>query len=147
MGIFFSKLYTRRKTLKRLISCILVVCILASMLVTTAVAGPSDPLTLTDTVILNDTQVLLVFSEPVNDPATWGTFNAIRLVDNDDNLMWTGAANTSTPLQFNGTVTYQFADINKNMVVWTKTDGAATIYDMLNKTGAIVTDGWDSLYE
>ena len=133
--------------MKRLISCILVVCILASMLVTTAVAGPSDPLTLTDTVILNDTQVLLVFSEPVNDPATWGTFNAIRLVDNDDNLMWTGAANTSTPLQFNGTVTYQFADINKNMVVWTKTDGAATIYDMLNKTGAIVTDGWDSLYE
>ena len=43
------------KKLKRLISCILVVCILASMLVTTAVAGPSDPLTLTDTVILNDT--------------------------------------------------------------------------------------------
>ena len=60
---------------------------LASMLVTTAMAGPSDPLTLTDAVILNGTQVLLVFSEPVNDPATWGTYNAIRLVDNDDNLM------------------------------------------------------------
>ena len=133
--------------MKRLISCILVVCMLASMLVTTAMAGPSDPLTLTDAVILNGTQVLLVFSEPVNDPATWGTFNAIRLVDNDDNLMYTGSAGAPTWLQFGGTVTYQFADINKNMVVWTKTAGAATIYDMLDKTGPIEEDGWADLYE
>lgn len=133
--------------MERLISCILVVCMLASMLVTTAMAGPSDPLTLTDAVILNGTQVLLVFSEPVNDPATWGTFNAIRLVDNDDNLMYTGSAGAPTWLQFGGTVTYQFADINKNMVVWTKTAGAATIYDMLNKTGPIEEDGWADLYE
>ena len=61
--------------------------------------------------------------------------------------MWTGTPNDSTPLQFAGTVTYQFADINKNMVVWTKTEGAATIYDMLDKTGPIEEDGWADLYE
>jgi hypothetical protein len=87
--------------------------------------------------IINDTQIRVRFSRPVNiDPAP---FMAIRLMDKDGNLMWHGKVNASTPYQWRGS--WEWEDDSHTSIIWTMYGGEAfgvkSLYDMANYTGGL----------
>ena len=86
--------------------------------------------------IINDTQIRIDFSSRVNivgDP-----YMAIRLVDKDNDLLYSGDEYNHLPIQWPGSWTW--TDESHTSIIWTQTGnafGACNISDIVNYRGAL----------
>ena len=81
-------------------------------------------------------QLRITFTEPVN--ISGEPFMALRLVDENNNLQWTGEpeAEGSEPLQWSGSWKYENSD--RTSIIWTLHNGIlASMNDAINRTGAL----------
>lgn len=89
-----------------------------------------------NTKIISDTQIRVTFSEPVT--ITYYPFMAIRMIDKDGNLMWSGKENNSTPYQWSGS--WEWENESHTSLVWTMHSGimgGRTIYELANWAGVL----------
>lgn len=98
------------------------------------------PLTIVGTTAINESQIVIEFSEPVNynnSGANNGPFPGIRLVDSNNNLVWDGTPDASTPMQWGGTLDYFNESHTK--LIWTmngsNTYDVSNLDDLLNYVG------------
>lgn len=95
------------------------------------------PLTLDKAELLNESSILLTFSDDI--VVDGSPFVAMRLVDDNDSLVWDGEKDNSTPMQFYGSM-YPYNN-SKNQYVWVmsgsdqNTYGVNNIYDLLEYVG------------
>lgn len=89
------------------------------------------------TEVINDRQIRVSFTQPVD--ITFDPFIAVRMIDKDGNLIWTGVENKSTPLQWKGSWTWD--DESHRSLTWTiGADGhlgGVTLYELANWVGAL----------
>ncbi len=95
-----------------------------------------SPITLPGAAVVNDSQILLTFSEAIK--ITGSIFAGVRLVHPDGGLVWDGGAeNTGTPMQWSGR--WEYANTEQTQVLWTmgynNTYGVESLADVLNYTG------------
>lgn len=90
------------------------------------------------TEVISDTQIRVSFSQPVILEKERAPFMAIRMIDKEGNLMWSGKENLSQPYQWSGT--WEWEDETHQAFIWTMTQtnlGASTIYDLANWKGVL----------
>lgn len=90
------------------------------------------------TEVISDTQIRVSFSQPVILIKEKQPFMAIRMIDKNGNLMWSGKENLSQPYQWSGT--WEWEDETHTSFIWTMTQvnlGASTIYDLANWKGVL----------
>lgn len=90
------------------------------------------------TEVISDTQIRVSFSQPVILEKERAPFMAIRMIDKEGNLMWSGKENLSQPYQWSGT--WEWEDETHQSFIWTMTQtnlGASTIYDLANWKGVL----------
>ncbi len=87
--------------------------------------------------VLNDTQVLLTFNQPISISSESNPYIAIRYTKNGE-LLWSGEKDKSVPIQWGGT--FEFVKGSRTQILWTMngggTLGANNVYDVLNFKGA-----------
>ena len=87
--------------------------------------------------IVNDTQIMITFSEPVEITGT--PFIALRFVK-DGKLMWDGKPDVSFAMQFSGT--WEWASTAHNKILWTMNGGnrygANNLYEVYNYANGLV---------
>ncbi len=87
-----------------------------------------EPLTLNSAKLLNESSILLTFSDDI--VVDGSPFVAMRLVDNNDTLVWDGATDNSTPMQFYGSM-YPYNN-SKNQYVWIMSGSDQNTYKVNN---------------
>ena len=90
------------------------------------------------TEVISDTQIRVSFTQPVILEKERAPFMAIRMIDKEGNLMWSGKENLSQPYQWSGT--WEWEDETHQSFIWTMTQtnlGASTIYDLANWKGVL----------
>ena len=89
-------------------------------------------------VAASDTVLILEFTKPVT-VTEIKPYMALRIVDNNNELIWTGDPGTSTPVQFEGTWGYAKGDHSR--IVWTLNTsnafGVTDVADIINRTGPL----------
>ncbi len=88
------------------------------------------------TEIINDMQIRVSFSEPVVIESS--PFMAIRMIDKNGNLMWSGKENLSTPYQWSGS--WEWENESHTSLIWTMYSGimgGKTIYELANWVGVL----------
>lgn len=86
--------------------------------------------------IINDTQIRIDFSSRVN--IVGNPYMAIRLVDKDNNLLYSGDEYNHLPIQWGGS--WAWTDESHTSIIWTQTGyafGACNISDVVNYRGAL----------
>ncbi len=87
---------------------------------------------------ISETKVRITFSEPV--AISGNPFIALRVVDENDDLQWSGGARDSgTPLQWSGT--WAFEDAEHKSIVWTIDGDAWRLSEILNFSDRISMGG------
>lgn len=88
---------------------------------------------------INDLQLVVKFNQAIDLNAENATFMAVRLVDDDNNLLWDGKVNESTAMQWTGDWTWN--NDAHTEILWTinggNTYGASNLREVLNKEGEL----------
>ena len=89
-------------------------------------------------VAASDTVLILEFTKPVT-VTEIEPYMALRIVDDNNELIWTGDPGTSTPVQFAGSWGYAKGDHSR--IVWTLNTsnafGVTDVADIINRTGPL----------
>lgn len=121
--------------MKRAIAVILTAIILVCLPATVCLAAEEDTLYVEDVVLINDTQLIIKFNQPIAinlNGDNRGPWIALRIVDNEDNYLYSD--DNSFVLQW--TCDTRFADENHDIILLTYDMGEeGNMLDFVNFTG------------